>query len=496
MAHQAHNIPWDLLTSNLEWKAPKPSDNFGTNLYPRMKSNQATDLSYFVEAFVKNLEEHAACERKKYQQHDDPPQPSDVILNEVTVRKISPSVRRWRKHWWSQRLCPSETCPLRGTDSEPCKCEPLPLKERQMSAFLRHFDHIEYCDYFGENNAVLFNLEVLKTLLLYGEMDALFRICAHPETHLTRTYDKGVCFDCGRHPYNDIGWHGIGRDMLWIYICLNVAYCFPELCDPKCGRTAEKDYRNTIFYQKTIDHCAKFPYGYYSTAGKFPHNQFFGLDPPHKVEKRIKTEENTEKRPPRWEKYATYREQEHPGPYGREPIHQYLSLSTSRYLSDGPSVSDTTRVRMTLCSKGLPVELALDIMEFANYEPVHRKLDPPHDPLHPSNREELGKYLKYCWQTMVRCFMLMKELGFDPVNGGREDPGMNWKSMIQDCIIELFGHEKDRGHDGDLEIWWTPDQRGDRIWYRNRRPDEEGYPGYVFVSRSDIKDALASASDD
>ncbi|KAJ5388121.1 hypothetical protein N7509_010662 [Penicillium cosmopolitanum] len=165
-------------------------------------------------------------------------------------------------------------------------------------------------------------------------------------------------------------------------------------------------------------------------------------------------------------------------------------MSTSLYLSDGPSLSDTTRVRMTLCSKGLPVELALDIMEFANYEPVHRKLDPPHDPLHPSNREQLGKYLKYCWQTMVRCFAIMKELGFDPVNGGEEESGMNWKSMIQDCIIGLFGHEKNKGHSGDLGLWWTKDQRRDRIWYRNKGL-EEGFPGYVFISCSDVKDALA-----
>jgi hypothetical protein len=147
-----------------------------------------------------------------------------------------------------------------------------------------------------------------------------------------------------------------------MYICLNVAYCFPELCGPKSERRAEKDYRNTIFYQKAIDRCAIFPYDHYSTVGKFPHNQFFGLDPPHQVEQRIRTEENAGKRPPRWRKYATYREQEHPGPYGRKPIHEYLSMPTSRYLSDGTSLSDTTRVRMTLCSKGLPVELALDVM--------------------------------------------------------------------------------------------------------------------------------------
>lgn len=216
MAHQAHNIPWNLLTSNLEWKAPRPWDNFAANLYPRMKPNQATDLNYFVNAFVKDLEEHAACERRKYQQHDDPPQPSDVILNEATVQKISPTVRRWRKHWWARGLCPSESCPRRRPDSEPCKCEPLPPKERQMSAFLRQFDDIEYCHYFAGNNAVLFNLEVVKTLLLYGEMNALFRIFAHPETHLRRTYDKRVCFDCGR----------VSFDYSFIMLCINLVAGF------------------------------------------------------------------------------------------------------------------------------------------------------------------------------------------------------------------------------------------------------------------------------
>jgi hypothetical protein len=87
--------------------------------------------------------------------------------------------------------------------------------------------------------------------------------------------------------------------------------------------------------------------------------------------------------------------------------------------------------------------------------------------------------------------MIMKELGFDPVNGGEEEPGMNWKSMIQDCIIALFGHEKDKGHSGDLGLWWIKNQRRDRIWYRNKGLEEEGYPGYVFISCSDVKDALA-----
>lgn len=67
---QAHNIPWSLLASNLEWKTPT---NFATNLYPRMEPTQAKDLTHFVNAFVKNLEDHSVCERKKYPKHYDAP---------------------------------------------------------------------------------------------------------------------------------------------------------------------------------------------------------------------------------------------------------------------------------------------------------------------------------------------------------------------------------------------------------------------------------------
>lgn len=66
-----------------------------------MKLNQAKELTHFVNAFVKNLNEHSICELKKYP-HYDPPQPSDVILDDAIVRKILPTVRRWRQSWGGQ----------------------------------------------------------------------------------------------------------------------------------------------------------------------------------------------------------------------------------------------------------------------------------------------------------------------------------------------------------------------------------------------------------
>lgn len=51
-------------------------------------------------------------------------------------------------------------------------------------------------------------------------------------------------------------------------------------------------------------------------------------------------------------------------------------------------------VRGILISKELPVELAVKIMQYAHYE-ANRRLTVLRDPFHPSNREELVKYLNY-----------------------------------------------------------------------------------------------------
>lgn len=201
MAHQKHNIPWSALTSNLEWKTPNPWNNFATNLYPRMKPNQANDLSYFVDKFVKNLEDHAICERRKYQEKYDPPNSSDVILDENVIRKISPTVKRWREDWWTSCICPYEEFSdnNRYNRRHSCidsECELVPKKERQLSAFLRTFDSYDHRD-FVKNNAILFNLEIVKSLLLYGEIDALLGVCAHPGTHLKESFERLGCWECG-----------------------------------------------------------------------------------------------------------------------------------------------------------------------------------------------------------------------------------------------------------------------------------------------------------
>lgn len=80
-----------------------------------------------------------------------------------------------------------------------------------------------------------------------------------------------------------------------------------------------------------------------------------------------------------------------------------------------------------LCRKGLPVELAVEIMALAEYEPS-RRLKVPHDPFHRDNRKELVEYLKYCWQVLVRCDMMARAL----------DIVIPWVGLVTQCIVQLW----------------------------------------------------------
>lgn len=68
------------------------------------------------------------------------------------------------------------------------------------------------------------------------------------------------------------------------------------------------------------------------------------------------------------------------------------------------------------------------VMSFAHYQAPKGRLLVSDDPLHPSNREELGKYLKYCWQVLVRGHVLMNELGM----------GISWKHLVAESITYLL----------------------------------------------------------
>ena len=94
-----------------------------------------------------------------------------------------------------------------------------------------------------------------------------------------------------------------------------------------------------------------------------------------------------------------------------------------------PSRDDVAEVRWVLSQKGLPTELAMNIMELAGYDKGTRRLKVPHDPLHWDNRDELASYLKYCWQLIVRIAMVGKAIDYQ----------IPWKKLVGETIIALWG---------------------------------------------------------
>lgn len=208
--HQPHSIPWEDLTSNLEWVAASPCHENGTNLHPRFKANQGKKLTRFVNAFARNVDEQATRARREYPEEYDPPDNNDIILDDDVVRRITPAVHRMRLDWdWNENdFDPPDKayhgtpaiCRHRGAESAACGC-PVPYEERRASAFLRQYSSNDCYCFFVENQDAYFNIEVVKTLLMHGEMDPILRVCCHPAVDLESWWEMRQCMCMVRMAY-------------------------------------------------------------------------------------------------------------------------------------------------------------------------------------------------------------------------------------------------------------------------------------------------------
>lgn len=227
-----------------------------------------------------------------------------------------------------------------------------------------------------------------------------------------------------------MGWDQIYEKTLISYIGLNVIYSFPETWDLASGRDQTHDYRNSRVYQALL---ANILACYATSVVKQPHSQIFGLEPPRGA--RL-TEDW-------WRRFGSftddngYLDEGRLGLYGRISYDEFLILERLNHQEPqyDPDTNDIVEVRSILRAQGLPTELVLDIMEIAEYS-TKRGVKVPHDPFHPDNRDRLRKYINYCWQLLVRCEMLTKEL--------KVVEGIDWESLVTDCIInDLWGSTKD-----------------------------------------------------
>jgi hypothetical protein len=403
MAHQAHNIPWETFSSNFKFTSISSKHQGKTNLFPLHKPHQAKQLNYFVNAFVKSLEEFTRTERAKYPAEYTPPGRDEEIIPPAVARKIANTVKKYSE---TNRHC---------GECWPCTC---PFELEGWTRTSRWIDGHPDCKGGGyiHNNSV----ELTKTLLIHSELDILLRLVSHPELSLA----SGWTFS--QESSYEFGWAELVRTTLSSYICLNVFYTRPETYEPtlrkeklerdiKNGQPlideSYRDYRSTSAYQKMLVRVTgERPYDTYS----YPHRVFYGVP------------SGLYRGPGTWKtKKDIYG-------YGSLKAHVHTPELLDAHV---PSEQDAVLVLSYLRTKGLPTELGLAVLQLSDYKPQTR-LVVSQDPLHPRNGNELKKYLQYCWGLLVASEMLANACG----------KWIDWGTEIRQCIQDLFG-------DGRLAKW-------------------------------------------
>ncbi|OJJ95953.1 hypothetical protein ASPACDRAFT_1891370 [Aspergillus aculeatus ATCC 16872] len=472
MAHQAHSISWNILAQNLHHRsAPASPDttHLVSDLYFRFRPAQGKEIGYFAESFTRAVEEHTHTERRKYRAQYEPIHPDDLVLDDCQAENLRSLAYKWctayQDHKWpyrtavkeeSPKLCPhrdyasgsslrrrsaisstSSNSSSSSIDSssaersmEHCGC-PLPYSERLGSAFLRRYRRNDCYKFMDVNAEAFYNMQVVSSLLLLGEMDPVLRLAATPGNDLAEWMEMYECY-CMTP---DRGWDKLLAGALQMYLTLNILYSIPELWDPASRQAANKKksdgYRNTRIYQRTLRRWTF--EGSSNEVAQYLHRRFFGLDGHFHWKTRVTgyrrepgflplVEATNDVRGARlgWLNDAgSSGETSSPTlvltnrtfPYGQVPFDVFLNCGETAVYR--PQLTDVARVEAYLRVRGgLPQELVEYIMALAEYDGQHaRRLPVPHDPLHRANCTELREYLTRCWQVMVRCNMLAQEVG-------------------------------------------------------------------------------------
>lgn len=201
MAHQAHNIPWDVLASSMYWSPAGPFHGVAHDLYPSFKPDQGKRRTHFARAFAKIVDEHSECARKKYPEKYDPPRSTDVIIEEKTAAKVLSILRPWQQSLEERFIDREEKLSCSGKicghfDNGGCRCPLLPHEHRIASAFCRPHGDAPCYQFLDIHFDGFYNLQVLKTKILYGEINPILWACAHPEVAIGTWWEVDEC-GCG-----------------------------------------------------------------------------------------------------------------------------------------------------------------------------------------------------------------------------------------------------------------------------------------------------------
>ena len=388
MAHQAHNLPWNTLADNFKFVYANARYKNCTNLYPRFKPGQGSQLQHFARVFARVLDSSSSQERQKFPNAEDADQdePDELFISPAAASRIARTVK------W---------------DNEQTLAE----EKRRLSYWVMEITDPTYPHADKSQREMV---EMLKTLLLYGDMEPLLRFARQPLVNMECIWD---------YPEEDCLSEMIEK-FLTTYICLNVLVLKPELWDPTSRsesldsfrkyatpRSRDKavpenwDYRLTKGYQLMLVKAVTAQWNHDERVATYPHREFFGVT------------KDVYSSGLRWQRAK----------FGLGPISDLVDKRCRNLRL--PHKSDIPIVINLLGRKGLPAELALDVLELAEYGGTMRRLPVADDPLHLENREELRKYLGYCWRVLTRLDMLIKE----------NDKWIDWEFEVTGAIHQLWG---------------------------------------------------------
>lgn len=406
MAHQPHNIPWHLVADDLEYKEGPHKYGDCANLYPRMVPGQGERWNAFGKAFAKSLAEQANLERQKYAESYPRPDLDDYVISKETALNIEKSVFEYRRRsalGCCEFLYP-KPCPIHlsqdsgstdsvlsefesaehGSAGPICNCG---LSDDQRKA--RYWLLLSGDCFRNENDC----LELLNTLLLHGEMEPLFRVATMNGRVSFRSAEEA----CGCHPSR--GWGLMLRQALAVYISFNLLYCKTELWpsqhDKMPPNSPRYDYRRTAAYQQSLIESVDGT----GQSHQAMHCLFHGI-----IDGEISHIDTTTIEGP----------------------DDSIGAIERYYVPHTKDISEVFAILFN--GTPLPAELCLSIMKLAEYDKGKRKIIVIDDPLHPDNKEELVKYLDYCWSVLIRFDMLLRALG----------KFVDWQAEAAACIWELF----------------------------------------------------------
>merc|ERR1712000_142005 len=442
MAHQVHNIPWTTLSSCLTWRLSNRCEGGAADLHLNPRRDRGKKLTHFTTAFARNIHEHAECEiRKHADDNGPPPAPDEVVVDDDTAALIAPIIKRWRQFVEYRLGINNNWLGACSHQSDGCGCV-LPRARRKMAAFTEVFHAQDCYSHMHVKSSGFFNLEVFTAMLLHGQMQALFRICSHPEVALQTWWEEREC-QCSE----DFGWFRVSSFALDAYILLNVLLHFPQT-----WQKGQADYRRLKTYQEVVYRITK---ASVDELPAYPHRRFFGIvddqfkendgwDSPHSRARWLRPKSSRRWRDPEGKSQGSV--------LGHIPYEAFVDLNqVSEYL---PSSQDVSHVRWILCKKGLPTEVANMILQEARYH-AQRRHPVPDDPLHSANSDELRKYLTYNWQLITRSAALGARMGMQ----------IDWEQEVARSLLRLFGcscknHETPSLIDYEASIDWDASRHG------------------------------------